>query len=79
MSEKRKTDVIMLIRAKGHNKSNKLELFRGTKWIGGAADEYRIRVNGKFYPDARDNYENKYYDIDELGSIIAGNLWKILA
>ena len=79
MSEKRQPDIVMLVRAKHHNKSNKLELFRGTKWYGGPADKYRIRVNGKFFPDPIDRCENEYYDIDEIGKIIANNLRKILA
>jgi len=79
MSEKRKPDIVMLVRAKDHNKSNKLELFRGTKWYDGPADKYRIRVNGKFFPDTRDRCENEYYDLAEIGEIIANNLRKILA
>lgn len=79
MSEKRKPDIVMLVRAKHHKTSNKLELFRGTKWAGGPADKYRIRVNGKFFPDARDRYEHEYYDLAEIGGIIANNLRKILA
>ena len=79
MSEKRKPDIIMLVRAKGNNRSNKLELFRGTKWADGPADKYRIRVNGKFFPAARDNYYNSYYDLGEIGDIIANNLKKLLA
>jgi len=79
MSEKRKPDIVMLVRAKGSNKSNKLELYRGTKWYDGPADKYRIRVNGKFFPDARNRSDNKYYALDDISDIIANNLRKILA
>lgn len=50
MSEKRKPDLILLLRYSGKNKSNKLEIFKATQW-GGAENQYRIRVKGKWFPE----------------------------
>jgi hypothetical protein len=78
MSEKRKPDVVMLMRPKHHKKSVKVELFRGTKWAGGPAGGYRIRCNGKFFPEPRQHYYNTYYDLDEVADILKKNLKQIL-
>jgi hypothetical protein len=77
MSEQRQPDLIVLVRSKHKRKSNKVELFRGTKWDG-PADKYRLRVNGKFFPKSSgQNY--KYYSLEEVTDMLHKELKNILA
>jgi len=50
MSEKRKSDVVILLKKQG--KTNKVELFDMEKWRMNFkhGKRYRIRVNGKWFP-----------------------------
>jgi hypothetical protein len=71
MGEKRKPDLVILLTIPG-KKSNKVELFRSDEWpakyhyLGGRVSDprnrYRIRVNGKWWPENKDGRGfNTYY------------------
>lgn len=50
MAEKRKPVFIILLRSAGKKKFNSVEIFSGKDW--GKSDRlFRIRVNGKWWPD----------------------------
>lgn len=59
MSEKRKPAWSLLIKRQGGKKTNKVELFDATLWNDGPPDRYRLRVNGKWWPEHKREYFTK--------------------
>jgi len=63
MAEKRKPDMVMLLRFPGKMRNWKAELFRSSKWgRDWTQKRYRIRVNGKWFclPDEKISFFSQY-------------------
>lgn len=56
MSEIRKPSLTILLRKQGKTDANKLEIFPAEQWNPTYKNEYRLRVNGKWY-----SWEGKRY------------------
>ena len=67
MSEKRKPVMILFARKEGQRKQQKVEIFRAcdfeeSDWRKEWSNKkYRLRVNGKWFPKAKDGKRSKVY------------------
>lgn len=66
MSDKRKPKYTILLKKEGNGKSNKIELFPASLWTDVyrlsdnlGRDRFRIRVNGKWWPEGKRKFITK--------------------
>ena len=66
MGEKRKPKYTILLKKEGNKKSNKVELFPASLWTthykdrdNCGRDRFRVRVNGKWWPDNKIEFITK--------------------
>ncbi len=69
MSEKRKSDITILLKKRG-KKTSTIELFEKEQWVHSFSrkQEYRIRVNGSWFP---------FKDQKPYNGVIYYDKWKI--
>lgn len=82
MAEKRKPERTILLRKQGKPKAIKIELFPRRlfplpRWQqGGKVRQYRIRLNGKWWPPAEELAKNQkpYYTLSEVMVLVRKSL-----
>lgn len=76
MAEKRKPDLVLLLRFKGNKTSVKVELFKARQWglNYGITDRYRLRKNGAWFPEG----PPRFYTITEVKELVFKGLHRRL-